>query len=200
MFSKFKNIFYLAKSKFFHGCCAILRVGFGGILFKVKCFLVVGVVAILLPCFIYAMPLFWGEIIPESFEGFQVAVDVTMEKEFTEVTGTTSPHYFGVASQIDEFGIKGISERAGGLVELADFVNVKSIPISNPTADECTNNGKATSNEYQFVGTKVQFWFSLFLGGLIGAIISYVLLKLIFRFVTQRRVQRQAGYETLYKS
>ena len=124
-------------------------------------------------------------MIQENIESLQMAVDISKSQKFFEIDiGSFTLRKMDGIFQVDEFAEKGVSERGGGFVELTCLVNAEGIPVANPTTDERTNNSKATSNECQFVGTKVQFWSSLFFGGLFGAIIGVIILKIIFRFYT----------------
>ena len=123
MFSKFKNIFYSIKSKFFQDCFTILRVVFAGILFKVKSARFIGMVAILLPCLIYVGLLFGGQVVSEELKGFQVAVDMSKPQEFAKIAAASEVPDVGIVSQKDDFGKKGIPENGSGFIELADIIN-----------------------------------------------------------------------------
>ena len=91
MFAKFKDFLNSLKSKLLQ----FLALGFSlrrlvGILCKSWFIWMVIVTTILLPCLINASLLFGGQVVSEDLKSFQVAVDIPMEKKFTEVAGTTS--------------------------------------------------------------------------------------------------------------
>jgi hypothetical protein len=138
------------------------------------------VTTILLPCLINASLLFGGQVASEDLKSFQVAVDIPMEKKFTEVAGTTSLGDFSIMSQEDEFWIKGISECSGGFVEFRDVVKIKGISISDPSAKESTNDSKAARNDCYFIGSRLKFWAALLLGGFVGMVIAMLILQSIF--------------------
>ncbi len=82
---------------------------------------------------------------------------------------------------------EGISECIGGFIKCGDGVNAESVFISDPPSNKCANDSKPASNNCYFVGTKVQFWLSLLVGGFIGLIIGCSILYLVFYFLAQRQ-------------
>ena len=75
---------------------------------------------------------------------------------------------------------KSGAEGGGGFVKLGNGMESEGVSISDPPSNECSNNSKATGNEYKFIGTKIQFWLALLLGGSLGLIIGAAILKFIF--------------------
>lgn len=61
--------------------------------------------------------------------------------------------------------------------------------VYDQPAEKHANDSKSASNEFYFVGTKVQFWLALLCGGLGGLLIGSMLLQFIF-FI-QRRANRR---------
>lgn len=172
--SEFKNLLYSFKGNLFHV--------FFIILFKVKSFGIVGMVAILLPFFINIYPLFGGQVISENLKSFQVAMDIPVEQNFTKAVGTPNISGVSIVFQENDFREKGGPKKSSGFIELNDTVKFEGVSIPNPSTKEYANDCKTTRNECYFVGTKVQFWTALVLGGVAGAIIGMAIVGAFFYF------------------
>ena len=156
---------------------------FPRVLLKKRYIWVVGMITILLPCFINVNLLFSCEMVFENLKCLKMA-EIARKQEFPKIAGTTSLGDLGVVLQEDELGVKGIPECSGGFVKLSDVVKIKGISIPNPSTKDCTKDSKTTRNECYFIGTKVQFLAALLLGGLSGAVIGTAIIKFIF-WITQ---------------
>ena len=104
-------------------------------------------------------------------------------QEISEVAAT----YFvawknGIALQINDFGKKSISELGGSFVKFYVPLELKGIPVRDPSPKECAYNGKPASNKCYFVGTEVQFWMALLLGGIGGLIVGTAIIETLFYF------------------
>jgi hypothetical protein len=169
MFSKFKNFFKAFEGKFFH----LLFIIFIGILCKITIFL---------PCLVYDYPLIGGQVVFEDLKGTQMIADIVGSQILTNI-GSIPTASIDVGFQKVALMGKGISERCGGFIKLNDVMKFEGIFVPNPSAKECTNYRKTASNNCYFVGTKVQFWTALFLGGLFGLVIATAILQFIFLFL-----------------
>jgi len=107
--------------------------------------------------------------------------DIVGTQIFTEV-GSISSAGINIGFQNIKLNNEGISKFISGFIKLGNTVNTESVFISDPAADKCTNNSKSTGNEYKFIGTKIQFWLSLLMGGIGGLIIGGSILHLVFYF------------------
>ena len=171
MFSKLKNILKMFKGKFSH----YLLIVFIGILFKI---------AIFFPCPVYGNHLFVGQGIFESSKSVQMRSDIVRIQIPADIRSITTSR-IDVGFQNIKLNDEGISELARGFIKFGDGVNTEGVFIPDPPSNECANNSKATSNDYKFIGTKVQFWSYLLMGGIIGLIIACSILRLVFYFLTQ---------------
>lgn len=150
------------------------------ILLKKRNIWIVGVATILLPSLVYGLPYIGGQIASEDFKSSQMAVNVSELQEFAKVATIPKVTDIGIVSQESDFGEKGIFKLNSRFVKFSDMVKPKGISESNPSPNDGSKNCETSSNEYQFVGTKAQFWLSLLIGGLGGLIIGVGILKLIF--------------------
>jgi hypothetical protein len=186
MFSKFKNFLNSLKRKSFQvrftSSCVTGR--FAGILLKVNSFWVIGVTAILLPSLVYICPVFSGQVVSEDLKSFQVAEDVSsLQKLIKSSVASFTVRDTSVVLQENKFREKGVSEICGCFVEFNDIVKFEGISVSNPRTKEHANDSETASNECYFVGTKIQFWLAILLGGLFGAIIGTIIVQFIFLFL-----------------
>lgn len=166
MFSKFKNILKIFKGKL----SRFLLIVFIGILFEI---------AIFLPCPVYGNPFFVGQGIFESSKGGQMCSGMVGSQIFTDIGSVTSTGV-DVGFQNIELDDEGASEFIGGFIKCGDGVNTDGVFISDPPSNKCTNNGKTTSNECYFVGSRLQFWGALLSGGFLGLVIAALVLQGIF--------------------
>ena len=176
MFSKFKKLLNIIQGNLFQGCFII----FVGILFKLTIFL---------PCLVYGYPLLGGQVIPEDIKSFQVAEKIPRPHELLKTgIGSFTFGKKGIMFQVNEFAAEGVSEGSGGFIKFGNVVNAESVFVSDPPSNECTNNSKATGNDYKFVGTKIHFWLSLLFGGFLGLVIGATILHFIFYLITQQLI------------
>lgn len=145
----------MLKGKFFH----LRFIIFIGILCKITIFL---------PCLAYGYFFFGDQIISENLKGNQMIADIMGVQILTNI-GSIPAASVDVGFQLVELINKSDSKFGSGFIKFGDIVNTESVFISDPPSNECANNGKATSNEYKFVGTKIQFWLCLLIGGFLGS-------------------------------
>jgi len=180
MSSKLNNCFYSFKSNFFHAFFAILL--------KVKNFGIIRAAAVLLPCSIYADPLFGGQIASEDLQGFQVAVNIPMEQNLIKAVGTSNISDVGIMFNENDFREKCSLEKGGGFIAFADIVNSKGVSIAYPSTNKRADDGETSGDKCYFVGTHLQFYLSALAGGLIGLGIGCVILQSIFWLLRKRRL------------
>jgi hypothetical protein len=108
-----------------------------------------------------------------------------VKQKYIKIVSVSSALDFSVMYQKNKFREKSNSEFCGGFIKRSDVIKIEGISVPNPSTKECTNYSKTASNNCYFIGTKVQFWTALFLGGLFGLIISAIIITLVFRIKQQ---------------
>jgi hypothetical protein len=101
-------------------------------------------------------------------------------EKFVYFIGCSGAFYPDIVSQVQDRAQKDVSKLGGGFIKFNDTVKFERVSVPNPNTEKCADDSKTASNKCYFVGTKVQFWLSLLIGGLLGAGISIVLLQFIF--------------------
>lgn len=79
---------------------------------------------------------------------------------------------------------KGNTKLTGKFSKFLTFHQPSREIISNVSSEDCANNAKSTGNEYEFVGTKLQFWLYLLFGGFSGILIGCIIVFLFFYYTT----------------
>ena len=104
-------------------------------------------------------------------------------EEFIYFIGCSGAFYSDIVSQIQDCAQKGVSKSSGGFIKFNNTVKFERASITNQSTEKYANNSKTASNNCHFVGTRSQFWLSLFIGGLLGAGIGVAIVKFIFWFL-----------------
>lgn len=160
--SKLKDCFYSVQSKLSQTFSLFTAHATKqtGVLVKVQ--FALAVLAVFLPCFIYATSISTGDIGQEGFKGRQVPMNVSGVQDVTEVaTANFVTRENGVPLQVNDFRKEGISKLSGSIVEIFNLSGFPVPALGQEMVGEADNN-----SAYNCAKRKTSWfnWHDFFLG------------------------------------
>jgi len=182
-FCKFQKVIELFKVK-------LLRLNFVrsairfGINYKMW-FAIGSFIAIIIPCLIEVNALLATQVGTKLNSSDFVSVKC-QGKSFMDARSVNSVGRIPVI-EVSEFWNKGTFKLGGSFFELISPNHVFAQEMSSDTANKRPNYAKSSGDICYFEGSKVQFYFYVFLGGSLGIAVGVIIIYLFFKFIIERR-------------